>query len=128
TRRRTSPPVARLAIDRSRNVSSPGPIHTTRSADWIARASDGRNAYAWGELPPGTSRRGSPTPRMTAATSEWTGAMVATTTGGDRSAGVPVPAADGTCHGRNEPSAIAAVASAPWIQREIGIRRFGKER
>src|SRR5690606_13507584 len=123
--RSTCAPDARLVIDRSRKVSSPGPIQTTRLADWSARASDGRSAYAWGELPPGTSSRGSATPCITAATSEWTGAIDATTTGETRG---DAWANDGHCQGRNAPSAIAAAANVRGIQRVMGIRRVVKGR
>jgi hypothetical protein len=64
---------------------------------------------------------------MTPATSEWIGAMDATT------AGTVEPGACAVCadvgrHTRTEPSAIAAAASAPGIQRVIDIRLVGKGR
>ena len=74
----------------SRKVSRSGSTRNTISALASARASDGRSEKAWGDAPGGTSSLGSPTPSMTAATSEWTGAIDTTTSGAASAAGATV--------------------------------------
>ena len=71
-----------------------GLIQNTRSASCKAAASEGRRLYSCGLAPGFTIREGVPTPFMTLATKECTGAMSTATRGVAADAVPPINAAD----------------------------------